>query len=214
MPVTIVDIAVALLVILSALFAMTRGFTREVFSLLSWAAAAAVTFYGYFLLREPFYGYVQIRYVSDAILIVGLFLVSLLLLSLVTSHISDKILDSQVGGLDRALGLVFGIGRALLIGAVGIFLFDAALQNPRAHPDMVKQAKTVPMLRTVRDKIAYGIIGLFPKDFERSAIERYRDTFASDPPGAAPQPGTDAGTPSPSEAAPQTIEDLLENNNG
>ncbi len=215
MPVTAVDIALAVLVILSALFAMTRGFTREFLSLVSWVAAATLTFFGYFMFRDQARSTIDIPYVSDAILVLGMFFVSLLIISFITARLSDMILNSQVGPLDRAMGFAFGVARALLIGAVGIFLFDAALQNPKAHPPMVSESKSVPVLRTVRDKIAYSIIGIFPEDFERDAIKRYRETFvgfsgstnegatASLPPASNP----DLNNQNPS----RSIEDLIEN---
>jgi len=38
----------------------------------------------------------------------------LLIVSIITARISDMVLDSRVGALDRTLGFLFGLGRARL----------------------------------------------------------------------------------------------------
>ena len=48
----------------------------------------------------------------------GVFLVTLLIVSVITVRISDMILDSRIGALDRTLGFLFGLGRGLIIVVV------------------------------------------------------------------------------------------------
>src|SRR5688572_32711732 len=48
-----------------------------------------------------------------SIAIGGLFLLTLLIVSLFTIKISDLVLDSRVGALDRSLGFLFGLARGL-----------------------------------------------------------------------------------------------------
>ena len=48
--------------------------------------------------------------VASAITIGGVFLGTLLIVSIITIKISDMILDSRVGALDRTLGFLFGLG--------------------------------------------------------------------------------------------------------
>ena len=47
----------------------------------------------------------------------GVFLGTLLIVSIFTIRISDMVLDSRVGALDRTLGFLFGLGRGLIIVA-------------------------------------------------------------------------------------------------
>ena len=113
MPITLLDFIVLGVILLSALLAMVRGFTREVLSIASWAAAAAATIY--FLPDVRGWAQSQInlepKILADVIAGAGIFLVTLLLVSLVTMRLSDFILDSRIGPFDRALGFLYG-GRA------------------------------------------------------------------------------------------------------
>ena len=72
----------------------------------------------------------------------GVFLVTLLIVSIITVRISDMILDSRIGALDRTLGFLFGLGRGLIIVVVA-FLFFAWLVPPAKQPDGVRNAKSL-----------------------------------------------------------------------
>ena|SRR5438105_4036222 len=47
MPITLLDVILLVVMLISALLAMVRGFMREVLSIASWAAAALLTLYSY-----------------------------------------------------------------------------------------------------------------------------------------------------------------------
>ena len=67
-----------------------------------------------------------------------MFLGTLLIVSIITVRISDMVLDSRVGALDRTLGFLFGLGRGLIIVVVA-FLFFAWLVPDRSQPEWVPQ---------------------------------------------------------------------------
>ena len=48
--------------------------------------------------------------VAAAVSAGGVFLGTLLIVSIITARISDMVLDSRVGALDRTLGFLFGLG--------------------------------------------------------------------------------------------------------
>src|SRR5262245_10008851 len=114
------DAALIAVVALSGLVAMYRGFTREVLSIVSWLAAGLALLY--FIknhrglaeeLAKQFSNPVQTVHVYIAQIALGalIFLFVLIVVHLVTSHISDTVLDSRVGAIDRILGLGFGVVR-------------------------------------------------------------------------------------------------------
>src|SRR5690554_2006494 len=101
MPITLLDGILLVIMLLSAVLAMIRGFVREVLSIASWviAAIAAYMLYGQVL---PFVKqYVSQEYVALGIAVAGVFLVTLLVVSYITMRISDFVLDSRIGVLDR-----------------------------------------------------------------------------------------------------------------
>lgn len=112
------DIVIIVALLLSVLIGVMRGFVREVFSLITWIASfwLAYQFSGQFAhLFEP--------YVKDDMLRVwaaflGVFIVSLLALSLVSLIIRSLLSVVGVGGIDRSLGAVFGAVRGGVIIAV------------------------------------------------------------------------------------------------
>ncbi len=60
-----------------------------------------------------------------------MFLLTLLVVSIITVRISDMILDSRVGALDRTLGFLFGLGRGLIIVVVAFLFFRLAGAGPQ-----------------------------------------------------------------------------------
>src|SRR6185503_3163723 len=107
------DAALIAIVAISGLVAMYRGLTREVLSILSWAAAAGACVYFVFNFRKEAE---QLAQQFHAPLLVAqvaiggvIFLVVLIIVHLITSRISDSVLDSRVGVIDRILGLLFGV---------------------------------------------------------------------------------------------------------
>jgi membrane protein required for colicin V production len=69
------------------------------------------------------------------------FILTLIVVSIITVRISDMVLDSRIGALDRTLGFLFGLARGLLIMVVA-FLFFAWLVPDKQQPDWVRSAKS------------------------------------------------------------------------
>jgi membrane protein required for colicin V production len=146
MPITLLDIVLLAVMLISGLLAMIRGFMREVLSIASWAAAALITVYAYPKLLPVAKQYFTNDIVAAGSVILGVFLGTLIVVSLFTIKISDMVLDSRVGALDRTLGFLFGLGRGLIIVVVA-FLFFAWLVPDRSQPDWVKNAKSKVVLQ-------------------------------------------------------------------
>jgi membrane protein required for colicin V production len=118
--------------------------------------------------------------------------------SFVTVRISDLILDSKIGALDRTLGFVFGAARGLLIAVIAFVFFDK-LVGEKQQPDWVRNAKLKPVLQTAGD----NLIALLPDDPEGmiakwKAKKRLEGGDPAEPP-AAPGPVT----PAPAAPDPQ-----------
>ncbi len=154
MPVTILDLIVIGIVLISGLLAMVRGFTREVLAIGSWAVAAVVAY-----LALPKVVPLVIQYVVKSppplvtgIALGGVFLVTLFFSYIITSKLSDFILDSRVGALDRTLGFLFGAARGFLLAVIG-FGFFSWLVAEKQQPTWVADAKFRPILVSSFDKL-------------------------------------------------------------
>lgn len=141
MPLTLLDIGLLVVMLISGILAMVRGFMREILSIASWLIAAGVTLYGYARVEAYVREYVTNDLLAKGIAIGGLFLLTLLIVSLFTVKISDLVLDSRVGALDRSLGFIFGLARGLVIMVVA-FLFFQWLVPAKSQPEWVMNARS------------------------------------------------------------------------
>lgn len=144
--------------LISALLALMRGFTREVLSILSWVGAAIVARVLYPVLRDTARTYFAEgeEWVADIVLISLVFLIVLVIISVITMRISDWILDSGVGVLDRTIGFLFGLARGLLLVVVA-YLFVLWWEPPEKHPDGIRNARTLPIVNQTADIIIYNM---------------------------------------------------------
>ena len=79
------------------------------------------------IVLEPYIGNPSIAQIAFA---AGVFIVTLIVVSLITFRISDSVLDSRVGALDRTFGFIFGLARGFLLVAIVFILFTRACPRP------------------------------------------------------------------------------------
>jgi len=139
------DIAVALLLLVSAAFAYFRGLVHEVLSITGWIGAAAAAIYG-FPVAQPFFRQViETKILADIAAGLGLFLVALVILSLLARAASRRVKDSALGALDRALGFLFGLVRGGLIVCIAYLIYIMVVP-PKDRPEWAVKARTAPMM--------------------------------------------------------------------
>ncbi|HAP09275.1 MAG TPA: colicin V synthesis protein, partial [Afipia sp.] len=126
--------------------------------------------------------------VGAVAVVAGVFILTLIVVSIITVRISDMILDSRIGALDRTLGFLFGLARGLLIMVVA-FLFFAWLVPDKQQPDWVRNAKSRVMLQGTGD----WLMGLLPDDPENTILKRFKKKGDEEQQtDAAPEPRTTA----------------------
>src|SRR3974377_2536521 len=126
MPITLLDVILLIVMLVSGLLAIVLGFMREILWIGAWGVAALVTLYSYSRVLPIAKQYISSDMVAAGASVAGVFLITLLIVSVITVRISDLVLDSRVGALDRTLGFLFGLGRGVIIVVVA-FLFFARL---------------------------------------------------------------------------------------
>lgn len=161
MPITWLDFLLLGVMMVSGLLAMIRGFMREVLSIAAWATAAVVTLLLYSRLLPIAKANIANDIVAAGAVIGGVFLLTLLIVSVITVRVSDMILDSRIGALDRTLGFLFGLARGLIIVVVA-FLFFSWLVPSNKQPEGVRNAKS----RVVLENTGEWLQGLLPQDMD------------------------------------------------
>ncbi len=169
MPITLLDIVLIVVMLISGLLAMVRGFMREVLSISAWVLAALATVYSYSKLLPHAKQYFNNDIVAAAAVVGGVFLGTLLTVSVLTVRISDMVLDSRVGALDRTLGFLFGLGRGLVIVVVA-FQFFTWLVPDRSQPEWVKSAKS----RVVLAGTGQWLMSMLPEDPEGTILKKLK----------------------------------------
>ncbi|MGB3446181.1 MAG: CvpA family protein [Xanthobacteraceae bacterium] len=175
MPITILDLVLLAVMLISGLLAMVRGFMREILSIAAWGTAALVTLYSYQKLLPTAKTYIASDTLASIAVIAGVFIATLIVVSIITVRISDMILDSRIGALDRTLGFLFGLARGLLIVVVA-FLFFAWLVPAKQRPDWISNAKSLTMLQSTGD----WLMSLLPDDPENTILKRFKKTKPED----------------------------------
>jgi membrane protein required for colicin V production len=140
-----VDLAVVLVVAISALLGLSRGLVREALGVVSWVVAA----YGAYRfgpqavpLAEEALGNPDM---AQPAAYVGVFVVLLIVLSLASNLVGRMVRVSALGGLDRTLGLVFGVLRGAAI-LVAVYIPLAEVLPPERWPPEAVQARTLPLI--------------------------------------------------------------------
>jgi membrane protein required for colicin V production len=193
MPITLLDIILIGVMLISGLLAMIRGFMREILSITAWIIAAVATLYFYAKLLPFAKSYFNNDIVAAVVVVGATFLVTLLIVSVITVRFSDMVLDSRIGALDRTLGFLFGLARGLIIVVIA-FLFFAWLVPDRSQPEWVRSAKSRVVLQGTGD----WLMSMLPDDPESTILKRLKKPKLDEDESAA---GQRSGLDAPSEAA-------------
>ncbi|PTW60454.1 membrane protein required for colicin V production [Breoghania corrubedonensis] len=170
MPITLLDGILIVIMLISAVLAMIRGFVREVLSIVSWLAAAVAAYMFYDDLLPFLKQYISHEQIALGASVAVIFLVTLIIVSYITMRISDFVLDSRIGALDRSLGFVFGAARGLLLVVVAMLFFNWFVQEPK-QPGWVANAKSRPLLNSIGQRL----IAALPEDPESEIINQLRN---------------------------------------
>ena len=117
-----VDLIVVATMVVSVLFALYRGLLRELLGITSWILAGFLALYSYQPLTTLLTNQVENVKVWTLTSSGLIALAVLIIMTLINARITHSLRKSSLSGLDRTLGVAFGIFRAALL-IVLIWLF-------------------------------------------------------------------------------------------
>jgi membrane protein required for colicin V production len=204
------DLAVIGIVALSAIFAFARGFVREALSIVAWVGAAAITLYGFNWVYGQIEPRIHDRLLSQVAAGFGLFVISLILLTILTGLVLRTVRASGLSPIDRTLGFIFGLARGAFLVCLAYLLLVVSVQ-PGDWPGWIREAKSEPYLHEGADvlrsflpeslKIKSAtaaeelIRNIDPKAAAAAEADKAIRALANPAPAAAPKPES-ASTPS------------------
>jgi len=126
------DYAVLAIVVISMLVGALRGFIKEAFSLLVWAAAFLIAFQYSGTLALQLEGHIELPSARTSLAFAGLFLAVLLVGGLLTYLVGMLVEKTGLSGTDRLLGGVFGgvRGVALVLALMLVAGLTPVPQDP------------------------------------------------------------------------------------
>jgi membrane protein required for colicin V production len=189
MDLTLLDGIVIAIVLISAILAMVRGFVREVLSVAAWLAAAGAAYYLYQPFLPVVSPYIENQTVAQVVSAAIIFFVALIIASYVTMKISNMVVDSRVGVIDRILGFAFGVARGVLLLVISYLFLDWLIPEP---PQWIADAQTRPFLEDAGARL----VAVLPDDLEETFLRRLRgedEPLAPGQQGQAPVPPNEIG---------------------
>ena len=187
--ITIVDLLIAIVVLVSAIYAAWRGLLRETLAVFSWAVAAYLTLRLFPSFRTLLREYISPDWLADFSVFVGIFMIVLVPLSYMSHRFTETVKRTEIGPVDRALGFVFGVARGLVIVGLAYIMFSI-LVPPQSHPAWLMQARLFPVVENTSDIL----LSLVPPSEDMPLIE-----LTAQPSNGQP---AIAAVPQPAEAAP------------
>ncbi|MCK0143371.1 CvpA family protein [Aliiroseovarius sp. F20344] len=173
---TLIDGIVAAVILISAILAYSRGFVREGMSILGWVAAAVLAYI--FAPRAlPLIKEIPVLkdFISDSCELsmiaafAGVFALALVLVSIFTPLFSSAVQRSALGGLDQALGFIFGVARGLVLVAIALVVYDRIVTTDTIP--MVDDSRTAKIFARTQDSINEQI----PEDAPGWIVEKYEE---------------------------------------
>jgi membrane protein required for colicin V production len=145
LPLTILDIVLIIIILVSAGFAFFRGFISEVLGMVAWGGAIFATLYGLPLFRPYVRAHIRPDALADTVLVLTLAIVSLVVFKLAAGYIGDRARQSRLGALDRSLGILFGLFRGLLVVCIAYMMISWIIPRDK-QPDWIKTARMRPLI--------------------------------------------------------------------
>jgi len=175
---TLFDVIVVAVLVVSSALAFMRGFTNEVLSVLAWVVAAIAALYLFPALTPIIRTVIATEWLAAVLAAIAIFIIVYLLVAGGTHRWADRLmaLHDHARLLDRTLGLLFGFVRGLLIVTVAYLFFAWLVPSPADQPDWIRNAK----LKSLVEGSAETLFSLAPAQSSK--------IFDDKPQIQAPQP--------------------------
>lgn len=176
---TIIDGIVAVIIILSAVLAYSRGFVREALSIGGWILAAIVA-YIFAPAIQPLM--TEIPVLKDFLGESGelamiaafavVFAVALIVFSVLTPLFSGAVQRSALGGIDRGLGFLFGVLRGAVLVGIAFLIYERVIVSDPIP--MVDDSRSAVIFSQLSESLDEQV----PSDVPGWIAERYDELIS------------------------------------
>lgn len=159
LPVTVFDLAVIGILLVSAALAWHRGLTREILAVGAWVAALAIAYYAFGELRPIVGRTIEKVWLADLVTAAVVFVVPLVILKVVFAVLAERVRGGWFGRLDRWGGAAFGLLRGGVVVAVLWLAVDLTVA-PEERPPWLQNGLLMPYVQDGAEMIT----GLLPEE--------------------------------------------------
>jgi len=127
-----------------------------------------ITVYGFPFAQPLAQKVINGAFLSDLAAAGTIFLVSLVLLTILSHMIAERVRGSALGAVDKSVGLTVGLALGLFITSTGFVVMERVLalpENESKRPEWVRNSKTAPVLSWS----ARAILSIVPKEWREAA---------------------------------------------
>lgn len=144
-PVNAADALIVVILLVSGALAFVRGFVRESLGMAAWVGAALVTAYSFGPAQPLLRKLIDITLLADAITGISIFVVTLIILIIITHAVASGVRGGRLGAVDRSLGFVFGVVRGAIVVCLAYMLLVWAV--PEDRPAWIEEARLMPWVK-------------------------------------------------------------------
>ena len=158
-----VDLIIIVIIVISALISLVRGFVKESISLASWLFAGFIAFIYFAPLADLLEPYIESPTIRTGSSFAILFVSSLIVGAIINFMVSQLVSKTGLTGTDKSLGVVFGTARGVLIVVIVLALLTELTPMP-AEPWWQESTMIeyfVRMASWIKDVLPEDIAGKF-----------------------------------------------------
>lgn len=163
----LVDYAVLVVLLVSALFSTLRGMTREFLGIVGWVISVFVAKLSAPALEPLISGIINVEGLAAALSWALPFAITVVVWFVIASLMSPGLKRAGLGSLDRWLGVIFGVVRGYVIVLIAYMTAVVALDGESKLPDIVTESYSTPYMR----QSVHSLSGVIPEDMRNRLLE-------------------------------------------
>lgn len=148
------DLFALLILFVSGVLALTRGFVREALTVTAFVAAALASLWARPVFAGIFYPLTGSTLIANFLGLFIVFIIVYLAVSFVTRSLQKNVKSGDdVTTIDRTLGFIFGVIRGLVILGMLVLVFNSAM--PGAQPPWLTGARVYPLAASTAQLLSH-----------------------------------------------------------
>jgi membrane protein required for colicin V production len=187
-----VDFFVVVVMILSVLLSVLRGFTREVLTIVGFVGSAVAVIYGLPIVGPMFEGMFKDPTTAKIAAGLALGLGTLIVISVISHQIAKGINKVGLGMVDRTLGIAFGAARAALV--LCLMYIGIRWVSGGVMPVWITEAKSTPYIAQGSDKLVSILPANIQADIQPGEEKIKKDELMKDAEQSSEKAGATANT--------------------